>query len=101
MGASWVDLNSQDSVVVPGVVAVSEHRESSLLADFQPSSSHGEEESEEGNRRRASFGGRSGLLCEHVGSVWSVGSRAWEGVGGYMITTTENTASGTAYLGGV
>ena len=78
MGASWVDLNSQDSVV-PGVVtAVSEHLESSLLADFHPSSSHCEEESEEGKRRRASFGGRSGLLCEHVGSVWPVSSQVWE-----------------------
>ena len=57
MGASSVDLNSQDSVV-----PASEPLESSRFDAFQPSSEYWEEEDEEGNRRLCSLGGRSDVL---------------------------------------
>ena len=54
MGASRVDLNSQDSVV-----PASEPRESSRFEAFQPSSEYWEDEDDEGKSRRWSRGGRS------------------------------------------
>ena len=54
MGASRVDLNSQDSVV-----PASDPRESSLLLALHPSSEYCEDEDEDGKRRLCSRGGRS------------------------------------------